>query len=193
MRAFLIATTAVLALATLAGCGQQAAPAASDQAGEQTSQTGQSGQPPKSTEPPVTVVEPTPPAGKPRNPTSGEPPVTLGPDGPVVPAGVTEVPATQVDVSALPTYFDYGNRVWAYNDGFSLQFFAAAPSGCSGVEATVVDQSPDAVRIVVRPMDQPQGGRPDDSICASVMTPMPVVVTLDTPLQDRLVVLAEER
>jgi hypothetical protein len=42
-------------------------------------------------------------------------------------------------------------------------------------------------------MDQPQGGRPDDSICASVMTPMPVVVTLDTPLQDRLVVLAEER
>jgi hypothetical protein len=190
MKAFV---TVVVLLGVLAGCGQQAA---SDQAAgptSETSGTSQSGQPPKSEEPPATVVEPTPPAGKPQNPTSGEPPVTLGPDGPVVPAGVTEVPASQIDASALPTYFEYGNRVWAFNGGFSLQFFAAAPSSCSGMSGQVVDQAPDLVKIVVQAMDQPQGGRPDDSICASVMTPTPVVVTLDTPLRDRKILLSEGR
>jgi hypothetical protein len=191
MRAFLITTTAVLAVGVLAGCG--ATPDASNAAG-QTSSTTSSDQPSKTApEPPSDIVEPTPPAGKPQNPSSGEPPVTLGPDGPVVPDGVTEVPAAQVDASALPTYFEYGTKVWQYNGGFSLQMFASASTSCSGVEARVVDQSSDTVKILVQPLDQPQGGDPDGGVCSMVMTPRPVTVTLDTPLQDRKIVLSGGR
>jgi hypothetical protein len=193
MRAFLIATTAVLAAGVLAGCGDQATQAASDVAG-QTSHTSSSAQPPKTApEPPSDVAEPTPPAGKPRNPSSGEPPVSIGPDGPVVPDGVTEVPAAQVDSSAVPTYFEYGNKVWEYDGGFSLQMFASASTSCNGVEARVVDQSSDTVKILVQPLDQPQGGSPDGGVCAMVMTPRPVTVTLDSPLQDRKIVLSGGR
>lgn len=193
MKAFLTATSAVLALGVLAACGNQA-PAASDQ-GRQSSQTGQTATPTKPAPvPPSDVVEPTPPAsGKPQNPSGGQPPVTIGPNGPVVPAGVTEVPASQVDASALPSFVKYGNRVWAFDGGFALQFFASASSACTGVEARVVDQSPDSVKILVQPMDAPQGGRPDDQPCAMVMTPQAVTVTLDTPLQDRKVVLSAGR
>ncbi|TDV40324.1 hypothetical protein [Actinophytocola oryzae] len=190
MRAYLIATTAVLGLGVLAACGSQATPAASDQ-----TSTSQSVATPKSSpEPPSNVAEPTPGNGaKPRDPTSGEAPVTIGPNGPVVPPGVTEVPAKQVDAVALPNYFEYGNKVWSFEGGFSLQFFAAASSSCTGVEARVVDQSTDSVKILVQPMDSPQGGRPDGGACAMVMTPMPVTVTLDTPLQDRKILLSGGR
>lgn len=192
MRAFLIATTAVAALGVLAACGNQTTPAASDQAG-QTSQTSE--RPSKTEpEPPSVIAEPTPGAGeKPRNPSGGEPPVTIGPNGPVVPDGVTEVPASQVDTSALPVYVEFGNKVWMYDGGFALQFFASASSSCTGAEAAVVDQAPDAVTIVVRPLDAPQGGGPDDGVCAMVMTPTPVTVTLDSPLQDRKILLSAGR
>jgi hypothetical protein len=110
-----------------------------------------------------------------------------------VPDGVTEVPSSQVDSSALPNYFEYGNKVWAYDGGFSLQFFAAASSSCTGVEARVVDQASDSVKIVVQALDSPQGGRPDGGVCAMVMTPTPVTVTLDTPLQDRKILLSAGR
>ncbi len=189
MRALLIATTAALALGVLAGCGNEPARTASDQS-DQSSQTQK---PPPET--PSDIVEPTPPGpgGKPQDPAGGEPPVTIGPDGPVVPAGVTEVPAAQVDASALPNYFEYGDKVWMFNDGFALQMFAAASSGCSESEATVVDQSADSVKILVRPLDGPEGGRPDDGACTAVMTPRPVTVTLDTPLQDRTIYLSAGR
>lgn len=197
MRAFLIATSAVFALGVLAGCGNPAdqAPAAAGQ----DRQSSQPGTPTTSStktapEPPSVVVEPTPPAnGKPQDPSGGQPPVTIGPDGPVLPPGVSEVPAARVDASALPSFVEYGNRVWVFNDGFSLQFFASASTACTGVEARVVDQSPDTVKIVVRPMDAPQGGRPDDQPCAMVMTPQAVTVTLDQPLRDRTVVLSAGR
>lgn len=187
-------TAAVLALGVLAACGNTAT---SDSAG-QANQTSQS-QPTKP-EPPSDIAEPTPPAGqpptpsagKPRDPSSGEPPVTIGPNGPVVPAGVTEVPAGQIDATALPNYIEYGNRVWAYDGGFSLQMFASASSSCTGAEAVVTKQASDSVTIVVRPIASPQGGRPDDSVCGAVMTPVPVAVTLDTPLQDRRIVLTAE-
>ena len=185
MRAFLITTVAVVALGVLAACGEQATPAVSDQAGA-TSQSTE-----KPPEPPSDVAEPTPPVGeKPRQPSGGQPPVTIGPDGPVVPDGVTEVPAAQVDASALPTYIEYGNKVWVYDGGFSLQFFGSASSSCTGVQATVAEQASDTVKILVRPLDTPQGGRPDDGVCAMVMTPTPVTVTLDTPLQDRKIILS---
>jgi hypothetical protein len=197
MRAFLTATSAVVALGLLAACGNpdDQAPAASDQ-GRQSSQTGQTATAPTkpAPEPPSTAVEPTPPAsGKPQDPSGGQAPVTIGPNGPVVPPGVTEVPASQVDASALPNYVEYGNRVWAFNGGFSLQFFASASTACAGLEARVVDQASDTVKILVQPMDMPQGGRPDDQPCAMVMTPQVVTVTLDTPLQDRTVVLSAGR
>ncbi len=193
MRALLTAATAALTLCVLAGCGDASTPAASDQ----TTTTTSSEQPSKTAPEPPTpsdVATPQPPeAGKPQNPVSGEPPVTIGPDGPVVPAGVTEVPAAQVDATALPQYVEFGNKVWQYNDGFALQLFGSASSGCSGAEAVVVDQSADAVKIVVRPLDQPLGGRPDDSMCTQGMTPVPVTVTLEQPLRDRKVLLSAGR
>jgi hypothetical protein len=195
MRAFLVAVGAVVALGVLAACGGQAAPAASSHAvgaGHTSQQATLPSKVPPET--PSVVAETTPPvAGKPRNPSDGKPPVTVGPDGPVVPAGVTEVPPSQVDSSALPNYVEYGNKVWAFDDGFSLQFFAAASSSCTGVQATVVDQGPDSVKIVVRSLDSPQGGRPDDGPCAMVMTPAPVTVTLDSPLRDRKILLSAGR
>lgn len=189
MRAFLIATTAVLGLGVLAACGSQPSPAASDQAGQTSTSPSKT-----APEPPSVIAEPTrPDAGKPQNPSNGEPPVTIGPNGPVVPPGVSEVPPSQIDASALPSYFEYGNKVWAYDGGFSLQMFAAASSSCTGAEAKVVDQSSDSVKIVVRPLDSPQGGRPDDGACSMVMTPKAVTVTLDTPLQDRKILLSAGR
>ena len=140
------ATAAVLMLGVLVACGNTAT---SNSAG-QASQTSQS-QPTKP-ELPSDIAEPTPPAGqpptpsagKPRDPSSGPPPVTIGPNGPVVPAGVTEVPSSQIDASALPNYIEYGNRVWAYDGGFSLQMFASASSSCTGAEAVVTKQASDA-------------------------------------------------
>jgi hypothetical protein len=192
MRALLTTAIAALALGVLAGCGGASTPAASDQT--TTTSSERPSKTPPETPTPSDVATPQPPeAGKPQNPVSGEPPVTIGPDGPVVPEGVTEVPAAQIDATALPLYVDFGNKVWQYNDGFSLQLFATATSGCSGAEAMVVDQSSDAVKIVVRPLDQPQGGRPDDSVCTQVMTPVPVTVTLEQPLRDRKVLLSAGR
>lgn len=185
-----------VALGVLAGCGQRAEPAADSQnASTASSATGKPApDTPTLSEPPSTVVEPTPPAGgKPQNPSGGEPPVTVGPDGPVVPAGVTEVPAAQIDATAVPKYDDYSHRVWAFDNGLSLQMFAMASSSCTDVEAVLVDQSPDAIKVMLRPMDGPQGGRPDDQMCATVLTPRPVVVALDTPLKDRKIYLAEGR
>jgi hypothetical protein len=190
MRAFLIATTAVFGLGVLAACGGQPSPAASDQVGRTSTSEPSKTAP----EPPSVIAEPTKPdAGKPRDPSNGAPPVTIGPNGPVVPPGVSEVPASQVDASALPSYFEYGNKVWSYDGGFSLQMFAAASSSCTGAEARVVDQSSDSVKIVVTSLDTPQGGRPDDGACSMVMTPTPVTVTLDTPLQDRKILLSSGR
>jgi hypothetical protein len=189
MRAFVVAVGAVLALGVLAACGQDASTSG---AAGQTSQSDQQTKVPPDT--PSDVAEPTPPAGeKPQNPSGGPAPVTIGPDGPVVPEGVTEVPPSQVDASALPALAEYDNKVWAYNSGFSLQFFASASSSCTGVQATVVDQSSGSVKILVRPMDSPQGGRPDDGACAMVMTPKPVTVTLDQPLRDRKILLSAGR
>lgn len=202
MRAFLTATTVALGLGVLAACGTQT-PAASDQAAHssQTNNTGQMSATKPAPEPPSVIAEPTPPAatgnppasGKPQNPSGGQAPVTIGPNGPVVPSGVTELPASQIDASALPNYYEYGNRVWAFDSGFSLQFFASASTACTGVQARVVDQSQDTVKILVEPLDAPQGGRPDGGPCAMVMTPQAVTVTLDMPVRDRKVVLSAGR
>lgn len=187
MRALLIAA-AVLGLGTLAGCAVEVKPVATSD-------------PPVST-PTVTTPTPTgvPSVTKPQDPpgatppaTAPSPPVSIGPSGSVVPAGVTEVPAAQVDASALPEYYEHRGQVWVFDDGYSLQMFAMASSGCTDAEAMLVDQSATEVRIMLRPMDQPQGGPPDGTVCTEVLTPKPVVVALDAPLGSRTIYLAGGR
>jgi len=141
--------------------------------------------PPSTSQPGIAPGEPAP-TGKP----SGTPsaPVTLSPQGEaVVPPGVEQVPAAQVDASALPTYYKLHGDVWVFDDGYSLEMFAAASSGCTDAEAVVVDQSAE-VRITLRPLDSQPGGRPDGGgACTAVMTPKPVTVRLDQPLGDRMI------
>lgn len=188
MRALLLVTLAAAAAVGLSGCGQDTTPASDKAAGSSTVPTTA----PTTTAPtlptlpnpgkPVTrPPEPKPPAGTPTAP------VSMGPNGPVVPAGVTQVPADQVDASALPAYYNNPGDVWVYDDGYSLEMFAAASSGCSEAEAVVVDQTSDAVRITLRPLAQTQGGRPDSRPCTAVMTPRPVTVRLAEPLGDRTI------
>lgn len=183
MRALLISTAAGLVL--LAGCGQ-AVP---------TGSSGPTG--PTQTEESATIIATAVrPGGKPQDPgATPEPPVSRAPSGTglVVPPGVTQLPPEQVDASALPMEYDERGLVWVFDDGFSLQMFAMATSGCGGVEARVVDQTATEVRISMGAMDQPQGGSPDDQMCTTVLTPKPVTVTLDAPLQDRKVFLATGR
>ena len=198
MRALLTTATAAFALGVLAGCGDASTPAASDQNTTTASTT--SAQPPSKTPPEtptpsdVPSTQEPPPAGKPQNPSSGQPKITVDQGEVVVPAGLTQLPASQVDASAVPDYFgEHRGKVWLHEDGFTLETIAYASSGCAGAEAMVVDQAADAVKIVLRPLDQPLGGKPDDSICSSVMTPLPVAVTLDQPLQNRKVLLSAGR
>ncbi len=132
-------------------------------------------------------MEPTEPSGKPPSGTEPSAPVSLSPTGVVVPDGVTQVPADQVDASALPAYYEHRGEVWVFDDGYSLQMFAAASSGCTDAEAVVVDQSGSGVRITLRPLPETPGGRPDGGACTAVMTPRPVTVTLDAPLGDRMI------
>lgn len=197
MRALLTTATAALTLCVLAGCGDASTPAASDQTTTTTTSSSTPAAPPSKT-PPVTPTPSdaaTPPAaGKPQNPTSGEPLLKIEGGKVVVPPGVTELPVSQVDASAVPRYeSDFSRKAWLHEDGFTVEVIGYASSGCTGVQGRVVDQTPDAVKIVLSPLDEPQGGKPDDSMCTTVMTPRPVAVTLDQPLSDRKVMLSSGR
>lgn len=197
MRALLTAATAALTLCVLAGCGDASTPAASDQTTTPSTASTTPAVPPSKTPPetptPSDVTSP-PAAGKPQNPTGGEPLLTIESGKVVVPAGVKELPASQVDASALPQYEgEFSRKAWLHDDGFTVEVIGYASSGCTGVEGRVVDQTPDAVKIVLNPLDQQPGGKPDDSMCTTVMTPRPVAVTLDQPLQDRKVMLSAGR
>jgi predicted small lipoprotein YifL len=191
MRALLLATLAAVAVVGLAGCGQDGTPAgakSSEKASEKPS-TASTGPSVTAPVPPLSTSIQRPPEPKPPAGATPTPPVTMGPNGPVVPPGVTQVPAARVDVSALPAYYEHRGDVWVYDDGYSLEMLAAASSGCSEAEAVVVDQTPEAVRIMLRPLAQTQGGRPDSRPCTAVMTPRPVTVRLREPLGDRTVYL----
>jgi len=116
-------------------------------------------------------------------------PVTLGPSGPVVPPGVEVVPAGQVDSSALPEYVQ-PRDVYSFDGGRSLQVFGMAADPCAGIAADLVDQSAEAVKIVLRPMMAPQGGT---DVCTQVITAKPATVALAEPLGQRTVYLSEAR
>jgi hypothetical protein len=190
MRALLIAAAVLVGLT---GCGQENGTAA---APEQTVESRESA---------VTVVPPVPPSAvpvppstKPQDPPGGpgttpDPPVTISPTGPVVPAGVTQVPSAQVDASAVPEYHDHRGLVWVYDDGYSLQMFASASSGCGDAQARITSESASEVRIEMRSLPQPQGGPADAPACTTVITPRPVTVALDAPLGERQIYLAAGR
>lgn len=189
MRALLIASVTAATLIGLAGCGQSDdGGQATDQPTDQTSAESA----PATTEPSLT---PTPPSTKldepppSTNPAAPAPPVSIENQEPIVPPGVTQVPAAQVDASAVPEYYDHRGLVWSFDDGRALQTFAMATSGCGGAEASLTGETETEVRIELRPLDQPQGGPADGRMCTTVMTPRPVTVALDAPLGDRTVVL----
>jgi hypothetical protein len=184
MRALLFATLTAVAAVGLAGCGQDSAAPADEKPATETT----SSQPPSqtATKPPE---YPKPPED-PKPPSETSAPVSLSPTGVVVPDGVTKVPTAQVDSSALPVYYEHRGEVWEFDGGRSLQLFAAASSGCTDAEAVVLDQSAADIRITVRPLNRPPGGRPDDGVCTAQVTPRPVVVRLDAPLGDRTIYLA---
>jgi hypothetical protein len=190
MRAALLFTSLV-AVAGLSACTHDAGTA--DTSGtlprpSQVTTQSPSTAPPSASQPGIAPGEPAP-NGKP----SGTPsaPVTLSPQGePVVPPGVEQVPAAQVDASALPTYYKLHGDVWVFDDGYSLEMFAAASSGCTDAEAVVVSQSSSEIKLTLRPLDSQPGGRPDGGgACTAVMTPKPVTVRLDQPLGDRMIYL----
>jgi hypothetical protein len=185
MRALTIAAVAVAAVATLASCANDAGKADEP---TRTTPPSQVSETPSVTSPPgIAPGEPDPSGSK---PTETSAPVSLSPSGDlIVPPGVQQVPAAQIDVSALPAYYEHHGDVWVFDEGYSLEMFAAASSGCSDAEAVVVDQSDSDVRITLRPLPQQPGGRPDGGACTAVMTPKPVMVRLTKPLDDRKIYL----
>lgn len=176
IRALPVAGLAVVGLAGIAGCGghDAAAPDTPTPAGG-----------PSSTEKPGASSSVTVPD---KSSAPAPPTAATG-----VPKGAAQVPAAQVDASALPSYYQHRGEVWVYDGGYSLRTYAMATSGCTDAEAVVVDQSAAAVRIMLRPLPQPQGGRPDGQMCTESLQPRPVTVKLTAPLGDRTIHLAAGR
>jgi hypothetical protein len=187
MRATRVIAGAALLLLSLAACGEAAQsvpPVGSLPPGAEPQIT--LGAPPSSG---GTVVEPTEPK-KPPYPT-----------GVPLPSGTPEVaqllPASQVDTTGIPSSFNdhgvYQVNVYSRNGGRTLQITASASDACTRLQARVVDQTQDAVRINLGPVDVPQGGRPDEpggGMCAQVLTPQTFTVDLKVPLGNRTVFLA---
>ncbi|MDQ3402912.1 MAG: hypothetical protein M3548_05900 [Actinomycetota bacterium] len=186
MKTSLFTAGAVLALLALTACGQS-----TDQAESPVSTQPTTTVVPTTTEsaPPTTAspsVVPAPPTGEPTTPSG--PQVTIAPSGVVVPPGYQEVPVTQVDAKALPDGYSE-RRVWVSGDGKTVQAFAIAPDSCTMVEGHVTGSDDGMVKIALNAMAQRQGG--PEQVCATVITPRPVTVTLKQPLEARTVVLVE--
>jgi hypothetical protein len=165
MRALRIVAGAVILLGTIAACGsgEDAAPA---NAPGQTSAS--------PTETPPTVA---PSPGLPGPPATGLPP------------GATPLPKEKVDTGAVPSLPE-PPQVAAGPDGRTLTLTVMARDACSGVEATVTEETAQAVKIEISPTLQPQGGQPDQ-VCAQVLTPRQVTVQLKEPLGNRKVFISE--
>jgi len=156
MRAHRVITGAALLLIAVAGCGQ---------AGNQTAPVGQ----------PVPTAPSSTDPSTPGSPDPSTPPPTSGmPQGAAVP-----VPDSQVDTGALPNYYKE-RKVWILNGGRTLQLSAMAQDACTGVTAIVTEQNQTEVRVMIKPMDVPQGGSPDGP-----------PVDLKVPLGDRKVIVTE--
>lgn len=171
MRATPVITGVLVLLFALGACGQ-----AADQ-GAPANGTPSSGGSPSN-----------PPSSAPTEPPSGSsstPPPVTG-----LPQGAAQVPSDRLDTSALPEYYRSSSKVWVVNDGRTLQLSAMARDACTGVQARVIEQNDQLVRIELAPMDVPQGGSPDGpGFCAQVLTPRIVTVDLKAPLGDRRVIV----
>lgn len=163
MRALRLSVAAVILL--VAACGQ------STDGAEPASQPGTTKSVSLTTESPSIVVPPTGVATPP-TPEPGPPP------------GGTVLPKDQVDTGLPDT------SVAVTPDGRTLTLTVMARDACSGVEATVTEETATAVKVLLTPMQAPQGGRPDQ-ICAQVLTPRQVTVQLKEPLANRKVLITE--
>lgn len=180
MRAMRVFVGTAGLLLTLTACGQ-----AANSGGQAASAPGSASASPSPT---ATVVEP-PSVGLPVPPVTAKPPPPPAGTGTNVPQGATLLPKTQVDTAGLPSWYTERN-VWSVNGGRSLIVPGMGRDACTGVDARVVEQNAELVRIEIAPMDVPQGGQPDGGgFCAQVVTPRMVTVDLKVPLGNRRVVL----
>jgi hypothetical protein len=169
MRALPAITGAVL-MVVLSACGQAADQGSA--AGQPSPSSTSSGPPPPST--------PSTPGSTPAPPATGQP------------QGAGPLPGDQVDTSSLPSYYTE-RKVWILNEGRTLQLTAMARDACVGVTARVIEQNDKIVRVMISPMDVPQGGSADaPPICAQVITPRVVTVDLKAPLGTRKVIVSAE-
>jgi hypothetical protein len=102
----------------------------------------------------------------------------------VVPEGTTEVPAKQIDASALPA--DYPRDVTTGNGGTVLSI-RAQEGGCGRVSAAVVEQA--AQRVVVNLKETK--AQTNQMCTMDIRTPV-ISATLDAPLAARTLVLTVE-
>jgi hypothetical protein len=102
----------------------------------------------------------------------------------VVPEGTTEVPATQIDSSALPA--DYPRDVTTSNGGTVLSI-RAQEGGCGRVSAAPVEQT--AQRVVVNLTETK--AQTNQMCTMDIRTPV-ISATLDVPLAARTLVLTIE-
>jgi hypothetical protein len=107
---------------------------------------------------------------------------------PSLPQGGTVLPKEQTDTGNLPPYYEKREVVVA-PDGRSVTVWGMARDSCSSVRGTVTETD-QVIRIVLSPMAAPQGGSPD-TMCAQVLTPVPVTVQLTSPVGNRKVIVTE--
>jgi hypothetical protein len=186
MRAIRVLAGMAGVLFVVAACGQASnlstVPAGGSSGPSPTSATSS----PSPSENPGDVPSQLPPKVPPSVPLPGRPTM-------VPPEGGTLLPKNQVDTSGLPSYYTF-KEVWSLNGGRSLTLYAMGRDSCTGVQAIVTEQSQNAVRIQISPMDVPQGGQPDGGgMCAQMITPRMVTVDLKVPLGNRTVYLSAQQ
>ncbi|QFZ17537.1 hypothetical protein [Saccharothrix syringae] len=161
-----------LAVLALAGCtagNESPAPGGTTSSSASTTLSpGSSTAPTSGSRPGPTTPAPVPP------PQSTPPPL---------PGGETEVPGAQVDGGTLPD--TYERQAWTSADGRVLRVVGLA-GGCKTASAEVTAQSADQVRITLVTTYYPPA---EGTACTQELRDVPLDVTLDAPLGDRLVVL----
>ncbi len=156
----------VLAALALAGCTAGGGSAG----GPSTTSPSSSQSPSVSTTPTPTTTSPT--SGQTPPPQSSAPPLP----------GKIEIPADRIDASVLSDV--YKRQAWVSPDGLTVQVLSLA-GGCKRASAEVGAQSADQVRITLVTTYYPPAG----GACTQELYDVPVDVTLNAPLGDRLVVL----
>lgn len=115
--------------------------------------------------------------------TTPPPPVTTSGTETLVPPGVVEVPAAQIDATALSE--GYSQRAWIFDGGHGLQVFGI-DGGCRSARVEVLEQGAERVRLrlVSETISLPSG-----MSCTMELYDVPLTTRLDAPLGDRILVL----